>query len=252
VAQVSTVSAIIIAVSLKIKNTANTKYFLYLSRTKLDMLYQQVARSDGRKHTFEWKLNAGFLSASRTKASQEEIDDDDRLNALIEALDASDEVGTIDEPRSYFRGTMPMKWGMFNDAGRPDGEAPLVYFGGQSRKTIFGLGGSTRHVLGFEGASSTGSRSATPSLVAHLLQSLDIDPTGWRAFGPDRDTREVCEAVAIATYKLKGPVQNLEFVARTLVTGKARHTIFTDDKTRYCVLGTPLYVALMPPYPMGL
>ena len=72
-----------------------------------------------------------------------------------------------------------MKWGLYGDAGRPTDEPPLVYFGGQTETTIFGLGGSTRHVIGFEGATSTSSRSATPYLVAHLLEGLE--PDGWHA-----------------------------------------------------------------------
>jgi uncharacterized protein DUF7019 len=85
-----------------------------------------------------------------------------------------------------------MTMGLYGDAGRPTDEPPLVYFGGRTETTIFGLGGSTRHVIGFEGAISTSSRSATPYLVAHLLEGLEIEPDGWHAY-QDRQHALECE-----------------------------------------------------------
>jgi hypothetical protein len=235
----------------KIKNTADMKYLLYLSTAKLDMLYRQIARADRTKRTFEWKLDIKIASATVRREVEEEVDQDDKLQTVIKELESSGQVGTVDEPGAYFKGTLPMKWGMYQDWGRPNDEPPLVYFGGMTDKTVFGLGGSTRHVVGFEGASFTGSRSDTPQLVGHLLRGLDIDSKGWRSFDHD-EGGGARMAVAVATYKLKGPTENLEFLARTLVEGEVRHAIFTDDKKLHCVLGTPLYVALMPPYPEGL
>jgi hypothetical protein len=52
-----------------------------------------------------------------------------------------------------------MRWGGLDDCGRPSDEAPLVYFGGFTRQTVFGLDGSIRHVIGMGNA---GSRSITP------------------------------------------------------------------------------------------
>lgn len=235
--------------SIEIKNTANMKYYLYRSTSKVNMLYQQIAKPSSKKRSFEWRASLKVLSASAKKETEQTTNDHDKLKAVLEAIESSGQLGTIDKPGAYFKGSLKMRWGMFDDWGRPEKESPLVYFGGKTRKTILGLGGSTKHVIGFEGASSTGSRSSTPYIVNHLLKGLGIDSDGWRAYDDDQ---HALEAVTIATYKLKGPKQNLEFVAKTLLEGESRSSIFTNDKWVHCVLGTPIYVELLPPFPMGL
>jgi len=229
-------------------NSSDLKYFLYISKTKLDMLYGQIVRPDGAKRTIEWKLDAKLASVSVKKETLRAVDDEqsNRLKELIAALESSGQVGTVDEPSSYFKGTLPMKWGMLRDFGRPQEEPPLVYFGGRTRKTIFGLGGSTRHVLGFEGAGATSSRSAAPYLVAHLLEGIGDNQEGWYAF--KARPQDAFEGVMWATYNLRGPKQRLEFFAKTLLTGTAQEPIITNGKEMQCVLGTPLYVSLEYPY----
>jgi|HubBroStandDraft_5_1064220.scaffolds.fasta_scaffold06411_7 hypothetical protein len=225
--------------------SSELKYFLYISKAKLDMLHQQVAQSDGAKRTVEWKLDAKLASVTAKRETQKPIGDKeqyDKLKAVLARIEESGEVGTVDEPKSYFKGTLPMKWGMYRDFGRPEGEPPLVYFGGKTRKTIFGLGGSTRHVLGFEGATATSSRSSTPYLVAHLLEGIGISSEGWDAF--NAEYRDAFEAVLWATHNLHGPDQTLEFFAKTLLKGHAQEPIITKGKRKQCVLGTPLYVSL--------
>lgn len=226
------------------------KYYLYLSTAKVDMLFAQLSNPAKTKKSFELKASVAVGSASlRREIDEAPPGQYDKLAAILDEIESSGQLGTIDEPGTYFKGTLNMKWGLFGDAGRPNEEPPLVYFGGQTEDTIFGLGGSTRHVIGFEGATSTSSRSATPYIVAHLLDGLEIEQAGWHAYS---GVQHALEGMTVATYKLHGPEQNLEFVARTLLEGKSRSAIFTDDKEMHCVLGTPLYVALLPPFPTGL
>ncbi len=98
-------------------NSSDLKYFLYISKTKLDMLYGQIVRPDGAKRTIEWKLDAKLASVSVKKETLRAVDDEqsNRLKELIAALESSGQVGTVDEPSSYFKGTLPMKWGMLRD-----------------------------------------------------------------------------------------------------------------------------------------
>jgi hypothetical protein len=39
---------------MKVKSSADFKYYLYLSKTKLDMLYRQVATDQNTKGSIEW------------------------------------------------------------------------------------------------------------------------------------------------------------------------------------------------------
>src|SRR6266567_7063617 len=188
------------------------KYYLYLSTAKVDMLYGQLSSQAKTKKSFEVKTSVAVASASLRHETEEAAPGPyDKLAAVLNEIESSDQLGTIDEPGTYFKGTLNMKWGMFGDAGRPNDEPPLVYFGGQTQMTMFGLGGSTRHVIGFEGATSTSSRSATPYLVAHLLDGLEVEQAGWHAY---EGRQHALEGMTVATYKLHGPEQNLEFVAR--------------------------------------
>ena len=102
-------------------------------------------------------------------------------------------------------------------------------------------------MIGIEGASTTGSRSSTPSLVAHLLDGLGIDSDGWRAYATD--DVDVFDALAWATYKLREPDQNMAFFAKTLLAGTVRHHWATNNNRMKAFLGTPLYVAMASPYP---
>lgn len=211
------------------------------------MLYQQIEATDKSKKSFEWKATLGLLSVNRKTETQSVPTQEKMLQAVIKEIEDAGQIGTVDEPNMYVKGTLPMRWGIYKDVGRPDAEPPLVYFGGKTEQTLFGFGGSSRHVVGFEGASVTGSRSSTPYLVSHLLDGLEIAPDGWKAY--TSDDYSAFDAVAWANYKLREPDQNLEFFAKTLLTGSVRHHWATDNKTMKALLGTPLYVVMAAPYP---
>lgn len=226
-----------------LEDTSNMKYFVYLSDSKLRMLYSQIEESEA-KRKLEWKLNFKFLSTSRSTEKSSALSKHRQLEAVIKALDEQGQIGTIEEPADYFRGTCSMRWGMFNDVQKPENESPLVYFGAYPPNCILGLGGSAKHVQGFEGSSSTTSRSATPYIVHHLLQGLEIPSEGWNSSpNYDGDEGQTFEAIALATSQLRGPLERFEFVAKTLLKGTTRHSIVTNGERRNCLLGTPLYVA---------
>ena len=237
----------------RIKNASELKYHLYVSNSKLEMLYEQIVSSgNNKKNSFEWGVDLKVIKFMRKSEAENEPDTDDKLKKVLRELDDAELVGTIEEPKEYVKGILPMRWGLLRDAGRPTEEPPLVYFGGRTETTVFGFGGSSRHVIGNAGASATGSRSVTPYLVAHLLDGLDMSVQGWRA---DRkhdgdDDCDTFSAIALATDHLKGPEQRLEFYAKTLLRGE-----FSDgehQKRMKVLLGSPLYVAMASPYPADL
>lgn len=162
----------------------------------------------------------------------------------MEALRKNQQIGTIDKPRDYFEGRIPMKWGLYQDHGRPEAEPPLVYFGGRTEQTIVGLGGSSRHTVGFHGASATGSRSVTPYLVAHLLDGLGIDQRGWCTHRKHDDQYDVFEAIVLANQYLKGITTELIFTAKTLMVGAARNYATNEKYMMPCILGSPLFVEM--------
>jgi hypothetical protein len=239
---------------MKLKNSADMKWYLYRSDAKLKMLFGQIARNEGKK-TIEWKTAFGRSVSRLSKLEKDaDVDEDDMLKAIIQELEYAKQVGTIYEPNLYIKGVMPMRWGMYNDAGRCDPDTgPLVYFGGldAEQQILLGLGGSSKHVMGHEGATSTYSRSSTPALVTALCRGIE---SGTRELPQKDDPRaaedEVYKAMAIAQHYLRPPTQNLEFFARTLMTGKTSNCeLYIGIPTVRVILGTPLYVALAAPYP---
>lgn len=143
------------------------------------------------------------------------------------------------------RDTFSVRWGIYNDCEeRPEDEPALVYFGGFHDDLLLGMGGSSRHIIGHEGATSTWSRSSTPTLVRWLLSGLHKGkrPTAWGDMREEED--EVFRAMAVAQYYLRPPTQKIEFVAKTIATGHVTgmNPFIGVDKARV-ILATPLYVA---------
>jgi hypothetical protein len=108
------------------------------------------------------------------------------------------------------------------------------------------LGGSSKHVTGHHGASSTYSRSTTPAIVRWLLAGLADarPPVLWGE--PSSEEQEVLSAVGIALHYLRPPTQALRFLANALLSGALpglEHT--TGLPTARVVLGTPLFVSLV-------
>lgn len=236
--------------SLRIRNTDELRFFIYISDAKVSMLYDQLAGATKTSVSIRSKLRLAIAEVERTRLTEPSETLFAKLDAAVVALRSQEQIGNIDEPGTYFEGEFPMRWGLYQDHGRPDGEAPLVYFGGETESTVLGLGGSARHVIGFSGATSTGSRSATPYLVAQLLDGLGADPTGWNSWRSSKEhsgVSEVFEAIAWANHNLKGPTQTLKFVAKTLAVGAARSNVTESGELKKCILGSPIFVEFARP-----
>jgi len=231
-----------------IRKFAELRYYLYVSRTKIDMLYDQLyGPSPDRRLRLGVRTHVG--SASLETESRERVDGEEKLRLVEDELRHRELIGDLDDPKDFIEATMPMRWGLYNDCGkRPDGEAALVYFGGfdKARPLMVGLGGSTRHVVGHDGASSTYSQSLTPVLVPWLLEAAVGEGVRRPPILREKETEEqmVLQGMAVALHNLKPPTQNLRFLARTFLTGTAQRVkpYIGVDEVR-TILGSPLYVA---------
>jgi hypothetical protein len=109
------------------------------------------------------------------------------------------------------------------------------------------MGGSSCHIAGCYGATATGSRSTTPTLVRFLREGMeDGDVSACRQpwIEAHDEDQELCSAMALANHYLRGPVQSLEFVAKVLWCSRKHMRIrpFADGHGQ-AILATPLYVA---------
>jgi hypothetical protein len=219
------------------------KHYLYQSKAKIEALYRQIESAKKTSTKTKWKLNWGIASVERETQTSSEANDEDKLQAVLAELEAQELVGPLDENKPYIKGIFPMRWGLYNDSMmRPDNEGPLVWFSGVQEGVLLGMGGSSHHIVGMFGITSTSSRSATPMLVTFLWSAVDTGETPPFYRGTPRDERdELYSAMALANHYLRGPIQNMDFVAKVLSRdGQCRLEPFRDSKRGEAILATPL------------
>lgn len=230
------------------------KYYLYISDAKVDMLLPQIPHEAKTRIATEFKFDLKLLGASRKTETESDDNRFTRLEAVVAFIREYGNLSSVDQPDEYVEGNMEMRWGPYiNDSldpyinPSPDKESPLIYFGGLTEQTIVGLGGSTKHVLGNTSLSPAYSHSATPFLVYRLVKELGLSLGESPASDLDEKTLAnkydsehwSLRAVELATTQMKGPLQQVEFVAKRLLYGKGH------SKRKKVLLATPLYVAMV-------
>jgi hypothetical protein len=218
------------------------KHFLYLSPTKIDSIFYQIdqgsLRSIAKKLTIDLKVvKAEVSSAARPDTIYS------RLKVVLSYLERQSLIGSIDQPGSYFAGSLLMRWGPYIGWRETPEQSKLVYFGGATKETILGLGGSIEHVFGNIGSSVSDSHSSSPSMLRALLKDL-----GLRLHGEiseeyrEEDEDEALTAVEVASSGMEGPLQPVEFVAKRLLWGDAKS--WWGLRGERTLLGSPIYAAL--------
>jgi len=249
------------------KLTAQMKYYIYISDSKLDMLYAQIPRSFLSRIAAELTLKLPFFDASVKASSPDSSKRFSKLKAVENHILSHYNVGSPDENTEYFRGTLNMNWGHF------EGDQAIAFFFGWTEKTVVALGGSLKHVLGSMDGLPGGWHSHAPPLLRALESELGLDPVnlpdGYLRVLPDGPffSQEQQNQLALSAAFDAGncvrrgrgksgqllPAQRLEFLAKRLIYGKAAQ-IGRDPETGDVILqprgdnpvllGTPIYVAL--------
>jgi len=214
--------------------------YLYVSETKIDMLYPQILKTILDNIDDESNINTGFGS-TLTAIPDSGKTLYDKLDLVSSYIEKEGTVGTVDSPLQYFKGMLPMRWGSY---GR-DEKSQLVYFGGiTDAGTVLGLGGSMDHALEKEKLSSHANPNSLPFAIANKLSvelNIPLIPGDkYEIEGQSRafalNDESYLEAASLATDQMEGSLQNLEFLAQKLIAG--------GDDDRRVVLGTPIYVAV--------
>lgn len=232
------------------------KYYIYISDAKVDMLLPQIPHEIKKRIATEFKFDLKVLSTSRKTEIESEDNRITRLEAVIEFIRQYGNIGSVDQPDDYIEEALPMRWGPLINTGvshacgvHVEKEFQMVYFGGETEQTIVGLGGSAKHVLGNTGSSNTSSYSLTPYLILYIARELGLrqEESKMSVYNPDVAVRTEClsdsdswplDAVKLATRQMEGPKQQLEFVAKRLLSGEA------SNSKQKVLLATPLYVAM--------
>lgn len=207
------------------------KYYLYVSDTKVDMLYSQIPQSLLKKIATELRidLNFGVASVGATvKQNQSEETRYSKLRLVVKYIEVHKPIGWVDAHEAYFKASLPVHWTLL-----PDKDPKLVYFGGSTARTIFGLVGSAQHVIGNNSTSPTSSSDPfrNPYCYAALERIFETESPSQFA--------NIAGLIASATRIMKGPTQQVEFLAKTLYY----EPVQGEGPTR-SLIGTPIYVAL--------
>ncbi|MFF7144808.1 DUF7019 family protein [Streptomyces nodosus] len=213
------------------------RYYLYISDSKVDMLLPQIDPGFTARRTSEIGVDLKVLTAKRTGGAVS-ADRTARLERVLRYLQDFGDLGSVDEPGQFFWGLLPMRWGPFPGQVEPS----PVFFGGRTDRTVVGLGGSSRHLLG-----SAPGGGAMFSLMPPLLRGLGTesdleDEILVDTVNGDQEDRSALAVVQRAVERLKGPAQNVEFVAKRLLDGDSP---YPESVGMSVLLGSPVYVALV-------
>jgi hypothetical protein len=86
------------------------KYYIYISDTKVDMLFAQIPRKTLEGLAGELNINFGIFSTTLKQDAAEE-NRFSKLEVVRKYIEKHSVVGTIDSPSEYFAGEETMKWG---------------------------------------------------------------------------------------------------------------------------------------------
>lgn len=201
------------------------RYYLYVSGTKLDMLYEQIPPKLLKRLAVEAKVDLKVLSVA-VQSPRADVTSYDKLDLVEAYLEREFDVGWMTEPRPWFRGDLELRVAGY---GSPEGP---TFMTGRDGDTVIALIGSAHHLLGQRTAPET--IQASYSMLPSLFRLLDDTPGREHGQDPAHDVLEFAELMT------EPPVYG-EFLARRLLHGTATGR---DGRQVDIVVGTPLYVAM--------
>jgi len=226
------------------------KYYLYISDAKIDMLYPQIPKPILKRIASSLSIDLKLLGAEIYIGAKSNSSDETRytkVGIVSEYIEKHLDVGSIDAPSTYFRGTLPMKWGLPLENETVVGSKDMVYFGGFTKRTILGLAGSMGHVIGSNKGSTF--EMGVSHLYA-LFKILASEPQKPITVLPDSEDNYYIDQAFLGvqrqTWEMRGPKQQLEFLAKTLLQGPQAYPLDPSYEATqsYIILGTPIYVAI--------
>jgi hypothetical protein len=211
------------------------RYYLYISDSKLDMLFEQIDQGVLKRISAEVKVDLKLASVTLRQTDNPAPVRTAKLRVVERFIEQRHHVGTVQEPgREYFRGQLDMEWGWL------EGEkgSSVVFFMGRESSQFVALAGSRRHVLGenIGEGENVSAYSVMPNIAAVIDEHIPSRP---KVGDPQVALNNFADL-----YRLTAATQPLEFLAVPLVEGQMRRW---DFPSVHGVLGTPLYVAAARP-----
>lgn len=214
------------------------KYYLYVSDTKVDMLYAQIPRGLLDQLSAELKIDLKIVALT-LRPNAEPRTRYAKLRLVVEYLRRNEPFGWLVSPAAYFQQTLPVRWGIAGST---------VVFVARRGSTLVGLTGSQHHLTGRGGApAGFALDSLTHMVMPSVARSLGRTEEAGESSALPTD---IASDLAFVTTYLKGRPQSLEFVARTLlhedVAGRQWSRPYRESLQGITdiLFASPLYVAM--------
>jgi hypothetical protein len=162
------------------------------------------------------------------------------MQTLWMDLADEDSIGTFDEPKEWFYGTLDFHYGFFDHS-----DPPIFFMVGVTERTIVALGGSKKHVRGFRGR-----EIPIPDEAASVVMEGDVATLIYEAMEPGgdpvaatvgEDIRAVHVAGVYQNWKGKGATAAFEVLARKELTSRVSPGFLASPMD--VLIGSPLFVA---------
>jgi hypothetical protein len=200
------------------------------------MYAAQIPRGLRDKIAAELSINVQLIGISLKEKPSDE-NRYSKLDLVVKYFEENGAVGTVENPQTFFRGTLPMRYGSVGDP-----ELDIEYFGGELSGLLVGLVGSHHYRIGGVGAAATISPSVDPMVLA---AASDVE--SWSMKGdPDELEKQIMPFGLVLesinqTFEYR-PWENLEFLAVKLL----RWAGTTQGGASPFLLGSPIFVATAP------
>jgi hypothetical protein len=253
------------------------RYHLYVSDTKIDMMYAQIPHATRQRTSMEFGVDLKLVKGSRKTEKEIEENRFTRLDAIVDYLEESGSIGSLDEPKEYVRAVIPMKFAPWGHRGRvsslgsssfvsPGGAAFVCFAGRTNNRTVL-LWGSWKHILGnnlqdADGQFNNSTSLATLAMWDYLdkldpwnegetteeqtyLEELRKKADQWRAMNTH------AFQIYTKTNDRSKQASGLAWFVTHELNGPEQDMEFLAKQIQYapvrdtaCLLGTPLYVAI--------
>jgi hypothetical protein len=113
------------------------KYYVYISDSKLDMLYPQIPLGLRDRIAVELRIDLKVAAISLSERPSQETRLS-RLRVVTDYLERESTIGGLGEPGAFVRDVLPMRWGPLELLGEPNGGAP-IFFSAVTETQVLGL-----------------------------------------------------------------------------------------------------------------
>lgn len=220
------------------------EYVVYLSKSKIDMLYDQLHSAKG-KTSIEGSFNIGVASGKISKESKDEPNYYEKLNLVTTHI--QNEVGSaFDETvPSYFSNTLPLKWRIMKDV--PEATYWVGEYKEGDRITNLLLIGSSQNINGRSVKEGFGGYSAISIFMRAYRKMIDNDEmdeiTVRNLPEPPKLEMLIGRLKHYGSDQLDMDVEYRFLAKRLAVKDIDKNEPFSEGIHRRYILATPLFVS---------